>query len=114
MLHFVPESRNADEICAPYAEAVARLAGLRHALGLVDPGARDAPTLTDEDLAIGWANSSEAEKRCFDRRSLRTAVAAAAGLEALLAADRPNAIARQAIAEEIRMGLEDLSQLMRA
>ena len=113
MLHFVPES-NSSAVCAPYAEAVARLAGLRHALGIVDPVAADAPGPSDEVLAFRWANSSESERRCFDERSMRTAMAAADGLEALLASGNSSEVARQAIAEEIRIGLEDLSRLMRA
>jgi hypothetical protein len=113
MLHFVPDT-NADHVCAPYAEAVARLAGLRHALGIVDPVSGDLPGPSDEILAFRWANSSEAERRCFDERSMKTAMAAADGLEALLATGNSSEVARQAIAEEIRIGLEDLSRLMRA
>ena len=115
MLHFVPL---ADESSQPFAEAAARLASIYRALRLVDPhGGGPAPDLAeDEGFAVAWSASSEARQRCFDGRSGRTAGAAAAGIEALLAEREarrtPNAAASRRIAEEIRLGLEDVSRLM--
>lgn len=111
MLHFLPEPA-ATEICAPYAEAVARLAGLRHALRIVDPAARSA-SINDEELAFAWSNSSEAAKRCFDQRSTQATAAVASGLEAMLATGDTSEAARKRIAAEIRASLDDLSRLMR-
>jgi hypothetical protein len=117
MLHFIPESLP-DESPAPYAEAVARLAGIRHALRLVDPfggGPASDPT-EDENIGEAWACAGAAARRCFDKRTNGTAGAAAAGLEALLeerAAGRtPNAAASRQLSDEIRLGLEEVSRLM--
>ena len=117
MLHFLPdcESASAPE---PYAEAVARLAGIRHVLRLVEPDAAAPSNDLDDDEAIGmaWEEASQSRKRCFDCRSGRVIAATAAGLEALLAereeGREPHGAASRRIAEEIRAGLEDVSRLM--
>ena len=117
MLHFVPESLP-EESAAPYAEAVARLAGIRHALRLVDPfgGGPASDPSEDEQIGHAWLDAGPAAHRCFDKHSSATAGAAAAGLEALLeerAAGRtPNAAASHKLSEEIRLGLEEVSRLM--
>lgn len=116
MLHFVPL---ANESSAPFAEAASRLASIERALRLVDPyGGGPAPDLAaDERFASAWASAGDARQRCFDNRAARTAGAAAAGIEALLAeraVDRtPNSAASRKLAEEIRLGLEDVSRLLR-
>ena len=118
MLHLAPVT-DYDESPRPYAEALARLASIRHALRLVDPfgGGPASDPDTDESLTVAWNSASKSRTRCFDGRTGRTASAAAAGLEALLAeraaGREPNAAASERIAEEIRLGLEDVSRLMR-
>ncbi len=118
MLHLVPAPQ-ADESPLPDFEMLARLAGIRHALRLVDPfgGGPASDPEDDETSARGWNGASKAANRCFDSRTSRTASAAAAGLEALVAeraaGREPNEAASQRIAEEIRLGLEDVSRLMR-
>ena len=77
-----------------------------------------APDLADnEGFAVAWASAGDARQRCFDTRAARTAGAAAAGIEALLAERAvrrtPNAAASRKIAEDIRIGLEDVSRLLR-
>ncbi|MBA3510722.1 hypothetical protein [Sphingomonas sp.] len=117
MLHFVPVPQ-VDESPEPYADALARLASIRHALRLVDPfGGGPASDPSDDDrIAARWSEASTAESRCFDSRTERTAGAAAAGLDALLgeraAGRQPNEAASRQLAEEIRRGLEDVSRLM--
>src|SRR3990170_3001029 len=114
MLNFVPVP-NLDEPPMAYAEAVARLASIRHALRLGDPlgggPASDPPD--DEEIAAAWTGASKARTRCFDGRTERTAGAAAAGLEALLGEQaegrEPNDAASRELAEAIRLGLEDVS-----
>ena len=131
MLHLVPTlklddgSRSANRPAGdphPYAEAVARLASIRHALRMVDPfgggpaSDADDDNACDELIASAWSGASKAKTRCFDRRTGRTAGAASAALDALLAEQNegrnPNAAASQRVAEEIRAGLEDVSRLM--
>jgi hypothetical protein len=118
MLHLAPVP-HVDESPQPYAEALARLASIRHALRLVDPFAGGPASDPDDDveMATSWSAASKSKSRCFDGRSVRTASAAAAGLEAILAeraaGREPNAAASERIAEEIRLGLEDVSRLMK-
>jgi hypothetical protein len=115
MLHFVPLAAESSQ---SYAEAAARLASIRRALRLVDPyGGGPAPDLADDEgFTLAWATAGEAKQRCFDSRSGRTAGAVAAGIEALLAEREarrtPSEAASRKIAEEIRVGLEDVSRLM--
>ena len=117
MLHFVPVP-GIDEPPRAYAEALARLASIRHALRLVDPfgGGPASDPCDDEPMAAAWSGAAKAKSRCFDARTARTAGAAAAGLEVLLGeralGREPNEAASQQLAEEIRRGLEDVSRLM--
>ena len=118
MLHLLADS-TPEPRPQPYAEAVARLASIRHALRLVEPfGGGPASDVANDDDAIAsaWDESSAATKRCFDRRSERVIASTTTGLEALLAerdaAREPNSAASHQIARDIRAGLEDLSRMM--
>ena len=119
MLHFAPESLSS-EASTPYPEALARLASIRHALRLVDGfgGGPASDPDAEIELEVALEAATPARKRCFDTRTNGTAGAAAAGLEAHLAeraAGRtPNEAASRKRAEEIRLGLEDVSRLMLA
>ena len=122
MLHLIPVADPA-ESPQPYAEALSRLASIRHALRMVDPfaggPASDAEDdgLDDGEMARAWTDASKSKARCFDRSTARAASAAAAGLDAMLAeraAGRdPNTAAGRQVAEAIRHGLDDVSRLMR-
>ena len=118
MLHLIPQPQPADSP-EPYAEAVARLASIRHALRLVDLHA-GGPADDGDDAALGraWAAAPAARRRSFDSRCGRVIAATADGLEALLAeralGREPNAAATARLADEIRRGLDDVSELMLA
>ena len=100
-------------------ETMAKLAGIRHALRLVDPfgGGPASDISSDDEIAAAWTGASKASTRRFDECTVRTAGAAAAGIDALLAARasgrQPNEAAARRLAEEIRIGLEDVSRRMR-
>ena len=117
MLHFVPESLPFERQ-EPYAEALARLAGIRHALRLVDPFGGGPASDPDEDerMSTALAQAGRPKQRCFDNATGATVSAAAAGLEALLAERRagrmPNEAASRELTEEIRLSLEDVSRMM--
>jgi hypothetical protein len=116
MLHLLPDEQP-EPAPAPYAEAVARLASIRHALRLVDPfGGGPAGDVEDSAIASAWEASGAAKRRCFDARTGRVVASTAAGLEALLAerqaSRQPNEVASQRLAKEIRRGLDDVSRLM--
>lgn len=117
MLHLLPQS-NAAERQSVYAEAVARLASIRHAIRLVEPfGSGPAADVQDEHaVADAWDEAGEAKQRWFDRRSAALVGVTAAGLEALLSereAERePNREAAQELVEEIRRQLRDVAKII--
>ncbi|HEY8435232.1 MAG TPA: hypothetical protein VIK68_11580 [Sphingomicrobium sp.] len=116
MLHLLRQ-HSPEETPAAYAEAVSRLASVRHAMRLVEPfGAGPASDVDDEHVASAWDEASEANQRLFDRRSARMVAGAAAGIEALLIERQdgrePHAAASQALADEIRRELRDVAGIV--
>lgn len=59
MLHFIPVPCADDALLS--SEALAKLAGIRHALRLVDPfgGGPASDPSDDENLAAAWAGASQ-------------------------------------------------------
>ena len=103
----------------PYAEAVSRLASVRHAIRLVEPfGHGPASDLPDDDreIAAAWEDAGEARQRWFDRRSAKLVGATAAGVEALLTARQaghePHAEASKALTDQIRRELADVARVV--
>jgi hypothetical protein len=107
-----------NESSLPYAEAVSRLASVRHALRLVEPfGGGPASDPADDDaIAAGWDEAGEARQQLFDRRSERMVGAAAAGIEALLVESQegrePHSAASQALIEQIRSELKEVAGIV--
>ncbi len=116
MIHFIPESP-VTEVPAPYAEAVARLASIRHALACVEQVAGKDVSHRDSEarLALGFPGASPPVQRCFDARSARVASAAAAGLEAIArqqdAGNPAHPEAIEALERALDAGLGELDQL---
>ena len=114
MIHFVPDSE-ARELKAPYAEAIARLAGLRQALTLVEgmAGLEPSPPANENQVAT---LAGEARKARFDTRSARAVAGSAAGLEAIaeLHAEggQPHPAAAELLARDIRVRLEELGAIL--
>ena len=119
MLHLVPVSAPQPRP-EPYAEAVARLASIRHALRLVDPhGGGPASDLgLDEAIAAAWDEADEAKRRRFNARSSQIVSATAAGVEALLnqrqGARAPHAEASRELVEQIRRELAEVARVVLA
>jgi len=115
MLHLLPDDAPKPRP-EPYAEAVARLSSVRHALRLVDPhGGGPASDLEDDDaVATAWDEADEARRRSFDVRSGRLVGATAAGVEALLsqkqAGHEPHEEASRLMVEQIRRELADVAK----
>jgi hypothetical protein len=102
----------------PYAEAVARLASVRHAMRLVEPwGAGPAPDI-DDALAARWQDVGGARQHLFDRRSERLVSATAAGVEALLIerqnSREPHAEASRELVEQIHRELAEVARVVLA
>ena len=67
MLNLIPQSAPS----TVYAEALTRLASVRHALRLVDGGFSAGPEGDrDEEIADAWDSAGEARQRWFDQRSV--------------------------------------------
>jgi hypothetical protein len=114
MIHFVPDS-DAQAVQAPYAEAIARLAGLRQALSLVEGMAGMAPSPAVNGNQVATIEG-EAQKARFDARSARAVAGSAAGLEVIaeLSADGGQAhpAAAELLARDIRQRLEELGAVL--
>lgn len=112
MLNLLPQPRP-----LAYAEAVSRLASVRHALRLVDGGLAAGPE-RDGDIADAWDDAGEARQRSFDKRSERLVGATAAGVEALLAEREqgrdPHPLASEALVEQIRRELREVAGIVLA
>ena|SRR4051794_20098039 len=100
-----------------YAEAVSRLASIRHALRLVDGGFGGGPgNDLEESIAEAWPSAGSAKQRWFERRSSRLVGQTAAGIEALIAVRHdgrePHREASKTLVEEIRRELRDLAGIV--
>ena len=119
MLHILPQASPEPQPLA-YAEAVSRLASVRHALRLVEPfGSGPASDFDDEAaVASAWDGAGQARQRHFDRRSGALVGAAAAGIEALLTERQdgrePHSEATQLLVDEIRRELQDVAGIILA
>ncbi len=102
-----------------YAEAISRLASVRHALRLVDSGFASGPQEDlDVEIASVWPISGEAKQRCFNRRSERLVGSAAAGIEALLGqrhqGREPHFEASRTLVDQIRSELRGVAGIILA
>jgi hypothetical protein len=114
MLHLVPPPEPEPEPKA-YAEAVSRLASVRHALRLVDGfGGGPASDADEAEIAAAWDMAEEPKRRAFDRKSAKLVNVTAAGVEALLderqKGREPNAEASRAMVEQIRRELAEVAK----
>jgi hypothetical protein len=98
----------------PHTEVLSRLACVRHALRLVDPyGGGPAPDPeTDEAMTAAWKLADENKRRRFDVRSGELVGATAAGIDALMQEDQPNAEASAALVNQIRRELRDVARVI--
>src|SRR4051794_30203029 len=117
MLHLLPQHE--PEAQPAYAEAMSRLACVRHALRLVDGGFSSGPQDDlDGQVAAAWPQAGEARHRWFDRRSARLVGMAATGIEALLSQRQknrePHRAASETLVSEIRRELRDVAGIVLA
>ena len=118
MLNLIPQHE--PEAQPAYAEAVSRLASVRHALRLVDgfAGGPADDLDTDEQIAAAWPEAGAARRRSFDRRSARLVRMAASGIEAMLSERQknrePHRAASEALMNEIRRELCEVAGIVLA
>lgn len=117
MLHLIAQPE--PEAPLVYAEAVSRLASVRHALRLVDGGLAAGPEDDcDDEIMAAWPQAGEAKQYWFERRSSRLIGTAAAGIEALLSQRQkdcePHFAASQVLVDEIRRELCEVAGIVLA
>ena len=115
MLNLIPQTDSSPV----YAEALSRLASVRHALRLVDGGFSAGPEGDrDEEIADAWDSAGDAKQRWFDQRSGQLVGTAAAGIEALLSqraeGREPHVLACKTMVDEIRRELRDVAGIVLA
>jgi hypothetical protein len=121
MLHLLPDSTpepHTPAVPQAYAEALSRLASVRHALRLVHPFGGGPASDPDDDAAVAsaWDEAGEPRRRWFDNRSARLVGATAAGVEALVeerhSGRDPHPLASQELVEQIRRELAEVSRVI--
>ena len=115
MIHFLPE---ADVLTvAPPADALARVAGLNHALAAAETLGGDVALATDRTaIAAAWPAATEAQHALFDAMSAHAVAGSVAGLEALAtlrgAGLEANRAAVDTLTKSIRDELDRLGTLL--
>src|SRR5689334_16365130 len=117
MLSLIPQQK--PEAPRAYAEAVSRLASVRHALRLVDGGFGAGPEDDlDSHVAAAWPEAGEARQRWFERRSAGLVGTAAAAIEAMLGernqGREPHREASRTLVDEIRRELREVAGIVLA
>lgn len=115
MLHLIAQPET--ETPVAYAEAISRLASVRHALRLVDGGFGAGPEDDcDSEVAAAWPVAGQARQHLFERRSARLVGTAASGIEALLGQRQlecePHPAASRTLVEEIRRELREVAGIV--
>ena len=82
MIHFLPET---DSIAvAPPVDALARVAGLSHALAAAETLGGNAAAVPDQTaFAAAWPTATDAQHALFDAMSAHAVAGSVAGLEAI-------------------------------
>jgi hypothetical protein len=114
MIHFLPERDGATAI-AP-TDALARVAGLDHALAAAGPRGSEMPVPAGPAIAAAWPTASEAQQALFDAMSAHAVAGSVAGLEALAtlrhAGLEANRSAVDLLTRSIRQELDRLGHLL--
>lgn len=115
MIHFLPET-DAVPVAAP-ADAMARVAGLGHALAVAEGLAgRSGETVDPAAIAAAWPSASESQHALFDAMSAHAVAGSVAGLEVLAtlrnAGLEANRAAIDTLTTSIRHELDRLGTLL--
>ncbi len=106
MIHFLPEP-DALPISAP-ADALARVAGLGHALAAAEGLTGCAGVSVDNSrIAAAWPGATEAQHALFDAMSAHAVAGSVAGLEALAALRGAGLEANRAAVDMLTASIRD-------
>ena len=115
MIHFLPEL---DALAvAPPVDALARVAGLSHALAAAETlGGHSAVGADHNAIAVAWPTATEAQHALFDAMSAHAVAGSVAGLEAIAtlrdAGLEANRAAIDTLTTSIRSELDRLGTLL--
>jgi hypothetical protein len=115
MIHFLPDP--VAETVAPPADALARVAGLNHALAAAATlGGAAIPANDETAIAAAWPAATDAQHALFDAMSAHAVAGSVAGLEALSslrdAGLEANRAAVDTLTQSIRGELDRLGMLL--
>ncbi len=105
MIHFLPEAESL--AVAPPADALARVAGLDHALAAAQMLGGGQPTAARHDLAATWPTATEAQQALFDAMSAHAVAGSVAGLEALATLRNAGLEANRAAIDTLTASIKD-------
>jgi hypothetical protein len=106
MIHFLPEADAFDAV--PSSDAMARVAGLGHALAAAEAAGGGRATELDQGaMAAAWPTATDAVHDLFETMSARAVAGSVAGLEAIAAL-------RDAGVEANRAAIDTLTASIRA
>ena len=106
MIHFLPEPEAM--AVAPPVDALARVAGLSHALAAAETLGGNAAVENDHTaIATAWPTATDAQHALFDAMSAHAVAGSVAGLEAI-------ATLRDAGLEANRAAIDTLTQSIRS
>lgn len=105
MIHFLPEP---DALAvAPPVDALARVAGLNHALAAAEGLSGITPVAADHDIAAAWPAASEAQHALFDAMSAHAVAGSVAGLEVLATLRSAGLEANRAAIDTLTRSIKD-------
>ena len=105
MIHFLPEP---DALAvAPPADALARVAGLDHALAAAEMLGGGEPAAPKHDLAAAWPTATEAQQALFDAMSAHAVAGSVAGLEVLATLRNAGLDANRAAIDTLTASIRD-------
>jgi len=115
MIHFLPEPDSCHAV--PQADALARVAGLAHALAATEGLSGNGAVAADQTaIAAAWPQASDAQHALFDAMSAHAVAGSVAGLEVLGrlrdAGLEANRAAIDTLTQSIRSELDRLGLLL--
>ena len=105
MIHFLPESDSGD-VVKP-ADALARIAGLDHALAAAERLRGNVPIPCGHRVAAAWPRASEAQQAMCEAMSARAVAGSVAGLEALALLRNAGLEANRAAIDTLTASIKD-------
>ncbi len=105
MIHFLPEG-DASAVCPP-SDALARVAGLDHALAAAEALGGKVATPAGHAIAAAWPTANDAQHALFDAMSAHAVAGSVAGLEVLATLRNAGLEANRAAIDTLTASIKD-------